>query len=127
MPVTPDEILADARAKADAAGSEVEYRHAAHCLYYAAFHHLMRHPACAAFGASRNGGDHKRLIEFLKAQQNATIQTIGHGHLRRLRSLRNKADYGIDEHFSRHLTMEALDRTMDLLDILQSATACLEP
>lgn len=118
MAVTSDDLLEDARARLAIANTEVEYRNVTHGVYYAVFHYLMNHPACAAFQPAEDGGDHKRLIEFLKTHPDPRLKAIGFRHIPRLRALRNKADYKIQETFTKHFAIEALNRVDEIIDEL---------
>lgn len=124
MAVTPSELFADARKKVATASTEAEYRNATHCVYYAVFYYIAHHSAYAGFRLDGDGGDHRRLIAFLKDQTNTTLRTIGYRHLPRLRALRNRADYSIEKTFSRSFAQEALERAEEIIALLPAlATA----
>ena len=117
MAVTPDDMLEGARERLATASTEVEYRSVTTDVYYAVFHYLMNHPACAAFQPTKDRGVHQQLIDFLKTHQNRKLQIVGR-RLPRLRALRNSADYAISESFTKHFAIEALERVDEIIDEL---------
>lgn len=98
-----------------AANCEAEYRTAASRAYYAAFHHVMKHPRLADFKPSHSGDDHRDLIEHLKRSKDGQLYRLGVNFLARLRAIRNHADYDLDITFTKGMADEALERATEII------------
>ena len=96
--------------------SEAGYRAAASRAYIGTFQHIARHPKLSGFTLSKEGEDHRKLIEFLKRSSDPLLSKIGVSRLPRLRALRNHADYELDISFTRELAQEAVDDAEEIVE-----------
>lgn len=113
--MSPEDTYEQAETLFRAATCQADFRTAASRAYMAAFQHVIRHKAVAAFQPSRTGSDHRDLIDFLKKSDNANLRRLAVSYLARLRSLRNHADYDLDTVFTRGLAEEALERASEII------------
>ncbi len=95
--------------------SEAGYRSAASRAYIGTFQHVARHPKLSEFALSKQGEDHRNLIEYLKGSSDPLLRKIGLSRLPRLRSLRNHADYELDTPFTKELAQEAIDDAEEIV------------
>ena len=95
--------------------NEAGYRSAASRAYIGTFQHIARHPRLREFALSKEGEDHRRLIEHLKKSSDPLLRKIGVSRLPRLRALRNHADYELDIPFTKELAQEAVDDAEEIV------------
>lgn len=95
--------------------NEAGYRSAASRAYMGTFQHIARHPKLRAFTLSKQGDDHRKLIEYLKGSSDPLLSKVGRSRLPRLRALRNHADYELDTPFTKELAQEAIDDAEEIV------------
>ena len=105
-----------------AAIEETQYRTVASRAYFAAYNAVMRLAKLRGFEAEESADDHRRVISYLKLQNNDLIRRIGFTRLPRLRTLRNRADYVLDVRFERGLAEEAVETARQIIEWARSLT-----
>jgi len=91
------------------------YRSAASRAYFGTFQHVARHPKLSEFVLSKQGEDHRNLIDYLPGSPDPLLNRIGLSRLPRLRALRNHADYELDIPFTKELAQEAIDDAEEIV------------
>jgi len=99
--------------------TEINYRNAASRSYYAAFHYCL--PITELLDKpSQDGGIHATVCKKLSESFDHKLKSIGY-MLQQCRSIRVRADYGLDEDFSRSggelaikLAKKIIDRVLEL-------------
>ena len=102
MAVTPEGLLeaANSIAKGD---QEIDWRNATSRAYYAAYHRCRLAAQEARLSIAEVGGMHAALVETLTAPlTSSSLKSLGY-LLEQCRRRRVKADYHIDEMFSRDI------------------------
>ena len=102
------------------ANSEEGYRAAASRAFQAARSHIMQHSDVKGkISLAGKASDHGLLFDFLK-NSSKTHLVKACAQLRRLRILRNRADYNLDDPFTKGHAEDALERAADIIfEILQ--------
>ena len=113
MAVTPETLLraADTLGSADA---EVDWRNAATCAYYAAYHKCIPF----AYGRATAEPGHSELIATLTEPRSPTRSRQAGHLLRQCKVLREQANYRIAQDFRHgdaHATLNASRRIFDLV------------
>jgi hypothetical protein len=82
------------------AAPEIDWRLSTHLAYYAGFHAVRPHAEKFGVWLSEEGGSHNQLIKALVDCTNLKLKAMGY-LLRDCRTRRVKADYKLDQPFSR--------------------------
>ncbi|MXW49882.1 MAG: hypothetical protein F4X81_10595 [Gammaproteobacteria bacterium] len=115
MAVTPERLLeaATSIAKGD---QEVDWRNATSRAYYAAYHRCRLVAQEARFSLTEAGSVHAALVETLTTPlSSAPLKSMGY-LLEQCRRRRVRADYRIDENFSRDIANAVLADSKRILE-----------
>ncbi len=116
MATTPEELLQAAETFVDAS-TEVDWRNAAICGYYAAFHKCIPF----AYGGRTARPGHSELIDMLARPHSSPAFSRAGILLRHSKVLRERATYRLEVDFARRDAHSVLSASRQVFDIVDGA------
>lgn len=120
MTVSPVDILDEARALLALPRSqrtEARRRTIISRAYYAAYHHLLKHPEVRGFRSARTAGKgmHTQFLDYLSGAGDRNVLHAA-AILRKLRELRVAADYHLDKRLAARSETQALEDAAAMIE-----------
>lgn len=100
-------------------GDEITYRNVVGRSYYAAYHACLNVVNGLPNYADVQGGSHEVLIQRLIGSKNGNLRSMGH-LLKNNKTLRNTADYRLEEYFPKEHAVSVIRQTDKVFDRVQN-------